>query len=161
AQLIGARTDFAVSLMHLGPEADGVALTSAYAAGRLSFTLGWGVELVNFRAGAGESSPFSHDVLLTRDGDDAQSALVTVGGAIVYKGYRIGAAGKYAADRLGANRHAMLLDVGVGHTLLGGLAGAAVQNLGPHDLAGTPPAPLPRQVALGWSRPQQAGPLDL
>ena len=52
AQLIGTRTDFSASFFRLGPAANGASLTSAYAAGKLSFTLGWGVQFVNFTTGA-------------------------------------------------------------------------------------------------------------
>lgn len=161
AQLIGARTDFSASFFRLGPAANGASLTSAYAGGKMSFTLGWGIQFVNFTTAAGQSPPFSHDVLLTRGAADAQSGLATVGGAIVYKGFRMGAAGKYAADRTDVNRHALLLDLGVARTLFGGVGAVAVQNLGHHDMAGAPVVPLPRQVALGWSRTKPAGPLDL
>jgi hypothetical protein len=161
AQLIGTRTDFSASFLRFGPAANGATLTSAYAAGKMSFTLGWGLQFVNFTDAAGQSSPFPQDVLLTRGVADVHSTLATVAGAIVYKGFRLGAAGKFAADRSDVNRHAMLLDLGLARTLFGGVGAVAVQNLGRHDLAGTPLAPLPRQVAFGWSRPKSAGPMDL
>jgi hypothetical protein len=141
AQLIGARSDFALSLARFGPAASGGSLSSAYAAGKWSFTLGWGVQFMNFT--------------------DSQSAVASVGGAIVYKGLRIGAAGKYAADRSSVNRRAWLVDLGVGRALLGGTAALAFQNLGKSALTDLPSAHIPRQVALGWSTSRPAGPLDL
>ena len=168
AQLIGVRTDFSLSMVRLGPSAHGASMTSAYSGGKLSFTLGWGVQVLNFSAPSGQVPPYNADQLLGRpstDGfrtaSDAQSAVATVGAAIQYKGFKIGAAGKYAADRQDANQHAFLVDVGVARNLFGGVAAVAAQNLGHSALTGLPFAKLPRQVAVGWSTAKPAGPLDL
>jgi hypothetical protein len=161
AQLIGARSDFALSLARFGPAASGVSMSSAYAAGKMSFTLGWGVQVVNFTDGL-TTVPYDPRVLqLVRGPFDAQSAVATVGAAVVYKGFRIGAAAKYAADRSIVNRRALLVDLGVGRALFGGTAALAFQNLGKSALTDLPDARIPRQVALGWSTSKPAGPLDL
>ncbi len=168
AQLIGSRTDFSVSVARLGEQAHMASMQSAYAAGRLSFTLGWGVQVINFRAIDGVSPPFTTDVfrrdealLLPRPTGDAQSAVATVGGAILYKGFRIGAAAKYAADRGAANHHVLLADFGVARNLVGGAIAVAVQNVGNGTLPGLAAAKLPRQIAAGYSKTRIAGPLDL
>ena len=171
AQLIGTRSDFAVSMARLGPGATAESLTSAYAAGKMSLTLGWGVRFVNFTTQLDEPYPYARSTLLTRGPADAQGLLATVGAAVVYKGFRIGAAGKYVSDRgpsvsdisgaVSSSRHTWLADAGVARNLFGGVAGLAVQNLGRHTLAGSPRADIPRQLAFGWSTTKPAGPLDL
>lgn len=141
AQLIGARSDFALSMTRLGPGENSGAFASTYAGGKMSFTLGFGAQVIN--------SP------------TAQASLAVVDAAVVYKTFRIGAAGKYVGDATATDRHALLLDLGVARTLFGGVAGLAVQNLGPSTADQTPSARLRRQVALGWSTTKPAGPLDL
>ena len=143
AQLVGVRTDFSVSMARFGKQANMASLTSAYAAGKLSFTLGWGVQMINFQTG------------------DAQSLLGTVGGAVLYKNFRIGASAKYASDRANTNQHALLADVGVARNLWGGTLAVAGQNLGRNTLGDLGIAKLPRQIVAGFSKTQPAGPLDL
>ena len=143
AQLVGTRTDFSVSMARLGDKANMASLTSVYAGGKLSFTLGWGVQLVDFET------------------TNRQNAVATVAGAVLYKGFRIGAAGKYAADRRGVNQHALLADVGVARNLWGGAVAVAFQNLGHSTLSDLGIEKLPRQIAAGFSKAQSAGPLDL
>jgi hypothetical protein len=167
AQLIGARTDFSVTGARYGEHADMASITSVYAAGKMSFTLGWGVQVVNFR-NVGGVTPFTVDALRqeesllhARPTVDSQSAVATLGGAILYKGFRIGVAGKYAADRTEINHSAWLADVGVARNLWGGAIAVAMQNIGKTRLDDGLGAKLPRQVALGYSKNQSAGPLDL
>ena len=168
AQLIGTRTDFSVSMARFGEHANMASLTSAYTGGKLSFTLGWGVEMLNFRDVDSAQPPFASDILRSDDpllhprpSLDAQSLVATVGGAILYKNFRIGAAGKYASDRTILNEHAWLVDVGVARNLWGGTLAVAGQNLGISSLRDLGFAKLPRQVAAGFSKAQSAGPLDL
>ncbi len=168
ALLVGVRTDFSLSLVRFGPSAHGASLTSAYAGGKMSFTLGWGVQALGFSIPTGSLPPYSVDRLLTapstaglRTIADAQSFVTTVAGAVQYKTLKVGVAGKYAADRSDANRHAFLVDVGAARNLLGGVAAVAVQNLGHRTLDDLPFALLPRQIAAGWATSRPAGPLDL
>jgi hypothetical protein len=167
AQLIGARNDFSVSVARLGEQAQMASMQGGFTGGRLSFTLGWGVQVINFRAIDGTVPPFTTDtfrrdeiLLHPRPTGDAQSAVATVGAAVLYKGFRIGAAGKYAADRSAANHHALLADFGLARNLFGGAIALAVQNVGSSTLDGTS-AKIPRQVALGYSKGRIAGPLDI
>jgi hypothetical protein len=171
AQLIGVRPDFSASLVRIGPSTTAESLASTYAAGKMSLTLGWGVRFVNFTTQPDQPYPYSASTLLAGGPADAQGLLATVGAAVVYKGFRIGAAGKYVSDRgpsvsdlagfLSSSRHTWLADIGVAHNLFGGVAGLAVQNLGRESLAGSPQADIPRQLAMGWSTTRPAGPLDL
>lgn len=168
AQLIGSRSDFAVSVARLGEQAQMASMQSAYAAGKLSFTLGWGVQVINFRAIDGVLPPLTTDtfrreeiLLHPRPTGDAQSAVATLGAAVLYKGFRIGAAGKYAADRTSSNHRAFLADFGVARNLLGGAIALAAQNIGKSTLPQLSFAKLPRQVALGYSKGQAAGPFDI
>lgn len=167
AQLVGVRTDFSVSVARYGELANMASMTSAYTAGKLSFTLGWGLQVVNIRK-IDDSWPFSSDLLRRPESllafqplSDAQSAVATIGAGVLYKGFRIGAAGKYAADRTAYNRHALLADFGVARNLFGGAVAVAFQNVGHTSLEHLGTAKLPRQIAAGFSKTQAAGPLDL
>jgi hypothetical protein len=168
AQLVGVRTDFSVSAARYGDLANMASLTSAYTGGKLSFTLGWGVQVVTMRTIDDMAWPFTGDTLRRSQSllpfqpvTGAQSAVATVGAGVLYKGFRIGAAGKYAADRTIYNRHAFLADLGVARNVLGGTVAVAYQNLGRASLSDIGTAKLPRQIAAGFSKSQAAGPLDL
>jgi hypothetical protein len=170
AQIIGARGAFDVSFVRFGADATMATIGSAYAAGKFSLTLGWGAEILRFSTDAAAGYPYSPDVLRSKGSSDAMSALFAVGGAFVYKGFRIGAAGKYAYDSVAAasavvdgrpqSHSALVADLGVARNLWGGVIGGSVQNLGgvPKDDA---PLAIPRQGLVGWSTQRQAGPLDL
>ena len=141
AQVVGARSDFALSTWRLGAGENGGSFASIYTGGKMSFTLGFGAQVINTAT--------------------AQTSLAVVDAAVTYKSFRIGAAGKYVGDATSTDRHALLMDLGVGRNLFGGVAGLAVQNLGPSTADQTSSARLRRQVALGWSTSKPAGPLDL
>jgi hypothetical protein len=139
AQLIGVRTDFNASLARLSGSTSMGALTSAFAGGKLSFTLGWG------------------GVLVTRGDDRPTSTLAVIGGAVQYKGFRGGVSGKYVSDPF-ATRHgqAILMDFGLARNFLSGAAAVSFQNVGvKHD------TDIRKQAAIGWSVLRPAGPLDL
>lgn len=162
AQLVGVRPDFAVSAGRIGNASRTASLSSAYAAGKLSLTLGWGVQFVNFETASGQAPPFSPDVLLGSGVVDAQSLLATAGAAVEYKSVKMGSAVKYLSDRTTVNASAMAVDIGVSRNLFGGVGAFAVQNLGPRALdEALPEARLPRQIAGGWSGTRAAGPFDL
>lgn len=184
AQLVGARTGFDVSLFRFSGQASGVTLGSIYAAGRMSLTLGWGVQLINTQPAETDASPWSPDVVLRSGAASAHSTLAMVGGAIVYKGFRLGAAGKYVVDRVQVAAGAaspraadgvLLADIGVARNLFGGVAAFSAQNLGRRHLFPPPdatsdddgeddeeaPSTVPRQLLMGWSITKVTGPLDL
>lgn len=168
AQLVGVRDDFSVTVGHFGPDATMASLSSAYAAGKLSFTLGWGVQGVNFATAQSARPPFSYAALLKppigrerHETRDAQSLQAVVGAGVQYKGFKIGSAIKYAADRTDLNFRVWAADAGVAHNLFGGVAAAAIQNLKISDRRPLPGNGLPTQVTAGWSRAKTAGPLDL
>jgi len=109
-------------------------------------------------------------VLLSSGPADAFSSLFAVGGAVAFKGFRLGATGKYALESGPPSpsaagsplvyRGALVADIGVARNLWGGVIGGSVQNLGgtaDDDAHLT----LPRQVLIGWSTTKRAGPLDL
>ena len=174
AQLIGARQGLDLSITRHGSAGTATTLGSVYAAGKWSLTLGWGVQYVDFSTSPATPYPYASDVLMSSGDAAGSSALIAVGGAITYKGLRIGAAGKYALDRVsmpavGAgslnptpiNHGAMMLDIGVSRTLLGGTAAASMQNMGNDPEEDGIQVTLPKQLLVGWSRTQGAGPLDL
>jgi hypothetical protein len=170
AQLVGARGEFDVSVARIGPGTTMATLGSAFAAGKWSLTLGWGAQLLRYSVDPAAPYPYAPDVLLSKGSADAFSSLFAVGGAIAYKGFRMGATCKYAFDSVPAAsgaagaesppHGALLADVGVARNLWRGVIAGSVQNLGgtPEDKA---PLAVPRQVLIGWSTARQAGPLDL
>jgi hypothetical protein len=170
AQLIGARGEFDVSIARIGPDSTMVTFGSAYAAGKLSLTLGWGVQFLRFSADASAPYPYSPDVLLSSGPTDLFSSLFAVGGAVTFKGFRLGAAGKYALESSPASsgvagsplvyRGALVADIGVARNLWGGVIGGSVQNLGRTADDGTRLV-IPKQALIGWSTTKRAGPLDL
>ena len=171
AQLIGQRQGFDLSVTRLGPASTMASIGSVFAAGKWSLTFGWGAQIVGFNADAAVSHPYSPDLLQARGSRSGSDALVVAGAAIVFKGFRIGVAGKYVSELASplsstllpvrANHQMVLADVGVARNMFGGTAALAFQNLGRHSHDNGGYLPLPRQLALGWSSLKQAGPLDL
>lgn len=171
AQIGRGSQAFDLSITRHGTGGTGATFGSAYTAGKWSLSLGWGVRFLDFSTSPSTSYPYAPDVLLTGGSADGMSALIAVGGAIVYKGFRIGAAGKYATDRIAMpgeattvpsiSRHVLVADLGVSHSLFGGVGAASVQNLGGDSDQDGVKVKLPRQALLGWSRYKQAGPIDL
>lgn len=159
AQLVGnTRAGVDLSLIRYGPASTSKSLASSVAAGKWSATLGWGVQLVDFdRDAAGY--PRAVDVLLGDAPSNGTGALLAVGGAIVFKGFRAGIAGKYLAE---LDQHALVADVGVARNQLGGVLAFAVQNLGggsaDDDEAN---ADIPTQFTYGYSLSRPAGVLDV
>ena len=142
-----------------------------YAAGKWSLTLGWGAQLLGFDVDAAAPYPYASDVLLSRGSADGQSMLLAFGGAVVYRNFRIGAAGKYVSDRaatppgdsasVSIGQHAWLGDVGVARNILGGVAAFSVQNLGHSSTGSASRLVTPRQFLAGYSITRPLGPLDL
>jgi hypothetical protein len=160
AQIIGARQSLDLAITRYGSTGTVTSLGSSYAAGKWSLTLGWGVVLADFAPEHGTSYPFSSSALFEHGPGGGSSTLAAVGGAILLKGWRLGAAGKYAADRAGGGavaadgKHAAwLLDVGGSHALFGGTVAISAQNLASDA--------VPHQWRAGWSIARGAGPLDL
>ena len=161
AQLIGARTGFNFSFTQHGPASRSASVASISSGGKWSLTLGWGAQVLTFDPPIAASYPFSPDILTGGSSSNGLSAVLAVGGAIVYKNTRIGVAGKYASDRFPTtNAHGFLLDVGAARNLFGGVVAGAVQNLG-NGYANGAPVDVPRQVLAGYSISRPVGELDL
>jgi hypothetical protein len=118
--------------------------------------------------------PFSPDVLLAGGSGSGQSVLAAVGGAITWKGFRFGGAGKYASDRvqipvnflilpgnLTISHGVLVADVGVARNIAGGVGAFSFQNLGGSSNGDGTGIAAPKQALLGWSMSRAAGPLDL
>jgi len=170
AQLVGARSEFDVSVGWIGPDSTMATFGSSFAAGKWSLTLGWGVEFLRFGVDTAGTYPYSADVLLSSGPADAFSALFAVGGAVAFKGFRLGATGKYALESGPASsgpagsplvyRGGLVADIGVARNLWGGVIGGSVQNLG-GAADDDSHLEIPTQVLIGWSTTKRAGPLDL
>jgi len=171
AQLIDQRDEFDLSLTRLGPASTMMSAGSTFAAGKWNLTLGWGAQVLGFDADAASSYPYSPDLLQADGSRRGTDMLFTVGGAIEVKGFRVGAAGKYVSeiaspaaagpDAPAPNHQMVLGDIGVARDLLGGAGAIAFQNLGRDSEDNGTVLPVGRQIAFGWSRTKQAGPLDL
>ncbi len=174
AQLIGSRTGLDVNITRHGSKGTTFGLGSVYAAGKWSLTLGWGVQLADFRVSPGTPHPYSPSVLQGGGTAAGQSTLAAVGGAITWKGFRFGAAGKYASDRAVLQPNPLLLsviptvnhgvfvaDFGVARNILGGVGGFSFQNLGGSSNGDGTGITAPKQALMGWSMSRIAGPLDL
>lgn len=171
AQLIGARQGFDLSVTRHGRAGTAWSAGSVYAGGKWSLTLGWGAQFLDFSTSPTEPYPYAPDTLLTGGSASGFSTLFAAGGAFVYKGFRFGAAGKYASDRVSmpagvdaaasVDRHALLADFGVARNILGGVGGLSVQNLRRDSVDGDSRLVMPRQLLMGWSRTKAAGPIDL
>jgi hypothetical protein len=175
AQIIGARPSLDLSVTRHGSDGTTATIGSAYAAGPLSLTLGFGAQVASYSTGFATLYPFAPDVLMDSGPRSGVGVLLVVGGAVTYKGWRMGAAGKYAADHVSmpasiedssaGHHHALLLDVGAARNLWRGVAALSVQNLGRASIdedAGEDAArTIPRQVLLGWSTTRPAGPIDV
>jgi hypothetical protein len=168
AQLVGVRGGFNTSLARYGSASTLGAMTSSFTGGSLS--LGWGVQAVRYSERRGTSYPFTPDVLADRGSIDGFSMLAAVGAATTYKGFKIGAAAKYAEDRI-SNGSIFVgpqdlvsgmasFDAGVAHNLWTGVAGLAVQNMGRNASGNKPTAESPLQASLGWSVNRPLGELD-
>jgi hypothetical protein len=106
---------------------------------------------------------------LTEGPSNGSSTLLVVGGAVIYKGWRMGVDGKYVADRVtplvpgdaSVDSQALLADIGAARNFLGGTMAVAVRNLGhAHDPLGTTSG-VPTEVRFGYSTTRGAGPVDL
>src|SRR5688572_6348385 len=168
AQIIGTRSTLDLSLARLGPASKMLSSGAIYAAGPRSLTFGWGVQVVGFAAPPAASYPYDPDVILESGSRNGTSLLLTMGGALVVKGFRVGVAGKYVSDIVAVspavlnpvrvNQHRILADVGIARNLFGGAAAIAFQNLGSHTRNEGLFLPVPRQIAVGWSSTRIAGP---
>jgi hypothetical protein len=169
---ITARTGFNLSVARYGSSATQASMASGYAAGPWSMALGWGVQFVSLHPRENYTYPMNADLLFDHGQTDVFSLQAAIGASFLVKGFRVGAAGKYATDRAGpatsiranedARQDAFLADVGLARNIFSGTAALAVQNIGngPRDSLRRVDAPL--QAALGWSSNTRAiGEFDL
>ncbi len=169
---INATSGFGITLAGFGGDARAIATTAAATVG--PYTFGWGVNLVDF------STPRSNTIypyapaVLTGSGDaDLFSMAAVVAAQRTIKGFRVGLAGKYAQDIIAreastsgllvvpTRADVLLADIGTSRALWSGTAALAVQNIGQPYTAGGATFSVPTQLALGWTRLQQLGPLDV
>jgi hypothetical protein len=170
AQLINVRGGFNMSVARYGNASTLGAVSSSFTGGPLS--LGWGVQTVDYSTSATGPYPFVPAVLADRGDAHASSLLAAVGGAMTFKGFRIGAAGKYAEDRVSGGGaagtgiapalHGVFVgDVGVSHNLWTGIAGLSIQNIGRRAEETASHLNVPLEASLGWSATKQVGELDV
>jgi hypothetical protein len=136
-------------------------------------TMAWGAHYVNFSVPRSYATYPYVPADLARTGEADNSSLVAlVAARIVYKGFNVGAALKYAQDvapqetsassllRLPARGSATLLDLGTSHALWTGVAGLALQNIAEPYTLGNREVEVPTQLALGWTKLRTLGVFD-
>jgi len=167
AQLINARSDFAVTMARYGGASLFGSAAWVFSGGPASMTLGWGVQALEFHPNSTDAYPYVPSQLMNTGSGDGLSLLTAVSGAMVYKTFRIGLTGKYATDRVAydvgtapARHDAYLGDIGVSRTLFRGIAGLTLQNVSLTHVNGARHVDTPRQFALGWSRTLNTDQLD-
>lgn len=170
--LITPTTGFGLTLASHG--SDGRSIASASAATVGEYTFGWGVHLLDFSTSRSNTAyPYAPAALVGSGDADLFSMVAVVAVRRTYKGFGIGVAAKYAQDVVPREtaqngllvvptRGAALLgDVGISHSLLGGTAGLSVQNISQPYSVGPNSFSVPTQIAVGWSDQTQWGPLDI
>jgi hypothetical protein len=130
-------------------------LTNAVAVGPLN--LGWGVDVLEFKARSDASYPFTPTDITRAGSRDALSLAASVAANFPFHGFRAGVGMKYAEDRVDGEvgsvaiaplRKGVLLgDAGITHSFMSGTAGLAVQNIGDDSRV-----PLPIKTSLGYTR---------
>ena len=168
---VTATNGFGVTLGAFGSDTRTMAAVSGATVG--TFTLGWGVHLVDFSTSRTDPTyPFA-PAKLTGSGDaDNFSMLALMAVRMTKWNFQFGAAAKYTQDIapretsgsallvVPERGNALLLDVGTTRALWTGTAGLAVQNIGePYRMGGRYVA-VPSQIALGWTKQRTLGPLD-
>ena len=174
AQLINARQSLDLSITRHGSEGTTTTLGSIYAGGKWSLTLGWGVQFADYSVSPAMAYPYAPDVLLSSGAAQGTSALFAVGGAIVWKNTRFGAAAKYASDRVSMptgmpdpparssiTNGVFVADIGIARPIVGGTGALSVQNLGGSSNDDGMVITVPKQVLMGWSTTKVVGPLDV
>ena len=174
AQLIGARQGMDFSITRHGSEGTTGTLGSVYAGGKWSLTLGWGVQFADFSVAPTTPYPYAPDVLLSSGTASGSSLLAAVGGAVTWKGFRFGASGKYAADRVSMptttidaaatspiSHGVIVADLGVARNSLGGVLAFSFQNLGGSSNGDGTGISATKQALAGWSMSRVTGPFDL
>jgi hypothetical protein len=158
AQLFIARgTSF--SLARLSETARGGTMSTVLRLG--PGAIGVGANYLEYQA-ATLSYPFGRDQVFDRNTSHGSSVLGAVGYAQVYKGFRFGAAAKYAADAVDMERFSGLYaDAGIAREIGRYTAALSVQNLGESMSRGSQPIKPPMTATLGTATSRPMGPLDV
>ena len=168
---INATNGFGVNLAIFGDDGRGFSAASAATMGPMTY--GWGVQVVDFSAPrAATGYPLAPAVVAGSGDADQISMVALAAGEMVWKGFRIGLAGKYAEDIvpreastssllvLPSRGSAFLADIGTSHPLWTGVAGLSLQNIGhPYVMRGKRVS-VPTQLALGWTVNKSWGGFD-
>lgn len=139
-------------------------LSNAMSVGTLN--LGWGVEVLEFKARSDALYPFM-PADITRSGTrDALSLSANAGANFTFRGFKAGLGMKYAEDRVDGlvgssgvtppiRKGVLLGDFGLSHPFMSGTAALAVQNMGDDSRIN-----LPIQTTLGYARGLSTSQLD-
>jgi hypothetical protein len=159
------------SLASYGGNGNSIATAGGAAIGPTTF--GWGVHFVNSSFPRTDAKYPYDPADLARTGDADNSSMVALLAArIIFKGFTVGVAGKYAQDIaprevsststivVPTRGSALLADIGTTHPLWTGIAGLALQNIGEPYTMGGREVEVPTQLALGWTKARTLGPFD-
>jgi hypothetical protein len=159
AQLMVARgTSFSVARLSETARGGGMSTVLRLGPG----AVGFGVHYFEYQV-TPLSYPFERNDLIAGNSTAGTSALGTIGYAQTYKGFRFGAAAKYAADAVELERFAQVYgDAGIARDFRGGryTAALSVQNIGKSLERGSETIEPPMMTTLGAATSRQVGPLD-
>jgi hypothetical protein len=159
AQLAVARgTSF--SLARLSETARGGALSNVLRVG--PGAIGFGVDYLEYQL-TPASYPITKGDILARNADLGTSAVGVIGYAQSWKGYRLGAAAKYAMDAIDLERFGQVYgDAGIAHDYFRGryTAALSVQHIGGSLTRGADRIKPPTMATFGVATARQLGPLD-
>ncbi|HEY0928636.1 MAG TPA: hypothetical protein VGE27_01850 [Gemmatimonas sp.] len=160
--LISAR-GVAVSLQRYGSEATAGSLATVTTVGSLTVgvagqMLHWQSPTANYADALRFGATHLSDGASGRTPVHAGSSAFTLGAARTVKGLRVGAAVKYAEDRVGANTDGVAaFDVGASRAFGPAMLSVVAQNLGLGPSINGTKAALPRRIGVGWG----GGPMSL
>lgn len=158
AQLVVARGT-SMALSRMSQVARGATMSTVLRLGPAG--IGFGVNYLEYQT-PGLTYPITRDDILDPSLTHGTSVLGSVGYAQVYKGFRLGAAAKYASDVGELDRFSGVYgDLGIAKDFGRYSTGLAVQHVGPSITRSSVEIRPPMTATLGVATSRAVGPLDL
>lgn len=158
AQLVVARGT-SIALSRMSAVARGATMSTVLRLGPAG--IGFGVNFLEYQT-AGLTYPITRDDVLDQNLSQGTSVLGSVGYAQVYKGFRFGAAAKYASDVVGLDRYSGFYgDFGIGKDFGRYATALALQHVGPSISRRSVDVDPPITATLGVATSRPVGPLDV
>jgi hypothetical protein len=159
AQLTVARgTSFSIARLSETARGGGMSTVLRFGSG----AIGFGVNYLEYQL-TPASYPITKGDIIDPNADLGTSALGVIGYAQTWKGFRLGAAAKYAMDAIDIERFGQVYgDAGIAHDYFRGryTTALSVQNIGASLSRGADRIPPPTTATFGVATSRQLGPLD-